>query len=156
MFRRAHAVIIIPVRSRFPPKVWYHTYETTHFTPQKDPTLTSNDCCGIRTLATFLANQFFRGGGGLKLIIFQTSAEFQIIIQINHQPDATIFQFIIQTFIQSSTCFGRFLAHHQEFNDCSSSLWFYLRNGYINRPTTNTARLLPRYEGKTRGCHCSH
>jgi len=23
-------------------------------------------------------------------------------------------------------------------------------------PTTNTARLLPRYEGKTRGCHCSH
>ena len=23
-------------------------------------------------------------------------------------------------------------------------------------PTTNTARLSPRYEGKTRGCHCSH
>jgi len=23
-------------------------------------------------------------------------------------------------------------------------------------PTTNTARLPPRYEGKTRGCHCSH
>jgi hypothetical protein len=22
--------------------------------------------------------------------------------------------------------------------------------------TTNTARLSPRYEGKTRGCHCSH
>ena len=27
-------------------------------------------------------------------------------IQINHQPDATIFQFIILTFIYSSTCFG--------------------------------------------------
>jgi hypothetical protein len=23
-------------------------------------------------------------------------------------------------------------------------------------PTTNTARLSPRYEGKSRGCHCSH
>jgi hypothetical protein len=27
-------------------------------------------------------------------------------IQINHQPDATVFQFIILTFIYSSTCFG--------------------------------------------------
>jgi hypothetical protein len=48
-------------------------------------------------------------------------------VQINHQPDATIYQFIILTFIYSSTCFGRFLAHHQELNDCSSSLWFYIR-----------------------------
>ena len=47
-------------------------------------------------------------------------------IQINHQPDATIFQFIVLTFIYSSTCFGRSPAHHQELNDCSSSLWFYL------------------------------
>ena len=29
-------------------------------------------------------------------------------IKINHQPDATISQFIILTFIYSSTCFGRF------------------------------------------------
>jgi hypothetical protein len=48
-------------------------------------------------------------------------------IQINHQLDATIFQFIILTFIYSSTCFGNFPAHHQELNDCSGSLWFYLR-----------------------------
>jgi hypothetical protein len=48
-------------------------------------------------------------------------------IQINHQPDATVFQFIILTFIYSSTCFGRFPAHHQELNNCSGSLWFYLR-----------------------------
>ena len=47
-------------------------------------------------------------------------------IQINHQPDATIFQFIILTFIYSSTCFGRTAAHHQELNDCSSSPWLYL------------------------------
>jgi hypothetical protein len=49
------------------------------------------------------------------------------VIQIYHQPDATIFQFIILTFIYSSACFGRFTAHHQELNDCSGSLWFYLR-----------------------------
>ena len=48
-------------------------------------------------------------------------------IQINHQPDVTVFQFISLTFIYSSTCFGRFPAHHQELNDCSGSLWFYLR-----------------------------
>jgi hypothetical protein len=48
-------------------------------------------------------------------------------IQINHQPDATHFQFIILTFVYSSTCFGRYPAHHQELNDCSGSLWFYLR-----------------------------
>ena len=47
--------------------------------------------------------------------------------QINHQPDATVFQFIILTFIYSSTCFGRFPAPHQELNDCSGSLWFYRR-----------------------------
>jgi len=47
--------------------------------------------------------------------------------QINHQPDAKIFQFIILTFIYRSTYLGRSPAHHQELNDCSSSLWFYLR-----------------------------
>ena len=45
-------------------------------------------------------------------------------IQINNQHDATIFQFIILTFVYSSTCFGRFPAHHQELNDCSGSLCF--------------------------------
>jgi hypothetical protein len=48
-------------------------------------------------------------------------------IQINHQPHATIFQFIILTFIYSSTCFESSPAHHQELSDCSSSLRFYLR-----------------------------
>jgi hypothetical protein len=37
------------------------------------------------------------------------------------------FQFIILTFVYSSTCFGRFSSHHQESNDCNGSLWFYLR-----------------------------
>jgi hypothetical protein len=36
-------------------------------------------------------------------------------------------RFIILTFIYSSTCFGRCPAHHQELNDCSGSLCFYLR-----------------------------
>ena len=87
-------------------------------------------------------------------------------IQINHQPDARIFQFIILTFVYSSTCFGRFPVHHQELNDCSRNLWFYLRivvtfvlcswSGRPAGPTTKAARLSPQYEAKTRGCHCSH
>jgi len=40
-------------------------------------------------------------------------------------------QFIILTFIYSSTCFGRPHACHQELNNCSSSLWFYLRSVVI-------------------------
>jgi hypothetical protein len=48
-------------------------------------------------------------------------------IEINHQSDATVFQFIILTFVYNSTSFGRFTAHHQELNDFSGSLWFYLR-----------------------------
>jgi hypothetical protein len=42
-----------------------------------------------------------------------------------------VFQFIIMKFVYSSTCFGRFPTHHQELNDCSGSLWFYLRNVVI-------------------------
>jgi len=34
----------------------------------------------------------------------------KLVIQINHQPDATIFQFLILTIIYSSTCFGRFVS----------------------------------------------
>jgi hypothetical protein len=41
---------------------------------------------------------------------------YKSTIQTNHQPDATIFQFIILTFIYSSTCSGRFSAHNQELN----------------------------------------
>ena len=37
------------------------------------------------------------------------------------------FKFIILAFVYSSTCFGRFPAHHQELNECSGGLWFYLR-----------------------------
>jgi hypothetical protein len=45
-------------------------------------------------------------------------------IQINNQPDAKIFQFIILAFIYSSTRFGRSPAHQEELNDCNGSLWF--------------------------------
>jgi hypothetical protein len=40
-------------------------------------------------------------------------------------------QFIILKFIYSLTCFGRTHAHHQEFNNCSSSLCSYLRSMVI-------------------------
>ena len=49
-----------------------------------------------------------------------------ITIQINHQPDAAIFQFIILTFIYSSTCFGRSPAHYQELGNCCIWLVIYL------------------------------
>jgi hypothetical protein len=73
-------------------------------------------------------------------------------IQINHQPDATVFQFITLTFVYSSTPFGRFPAHHQELNDCSGSHWFYFRivvtvvlcswSGRPTRPRTQHNRCL--------------
>ena len=69
-------------------------------------------------------------------------------IQINHQPDATIFQFIILTFIYSSTCFGRFPAHHQKLDDCSGSLWFYLRIVVIV--------VLCSWSARPRTQHCYH
>ena len=52
-------------------------------------------------------------------------------IKINHQLDATIYLVYYLAFIYSSTCFGRFHTHHQELNNCSSSLWFYLRSVVI-------------------------
>jgi hypothetical protein len=58
---------------------------------------------------------------------WQSSSVHYRTIQINHQPAATIFQFIILTSVYSSTWFGRFPANHQELNDCSGSHWFYLR-----------------------------
>jgi hypothetical protein len=76
--------------------------------------------------------------------------EFLHLIQINHQPDATNFQFIILTIVYSSTCFGRFPVHHQELNDCSGSLWFYLRIVVIavlclwsGQPATSPYKALP-------------
>ena len=47
------------------------------------------------------------------------------------------------TFTCSSTCFGRSPAHHQELNDCSSSLWFYRRIVLIAVLRTWSGRLSP-------------
>jgi hypothetical protein len=105
----------------------------------------------------------------MSFILLLQTEEFKVCksvlhrtIQINHQPDATIFQFIILTFIYSSTCVGRSPTHHQDLNDCISSLRLYLRmvvtvvlcswSGRLIGPTTNAAQLSPRYESKTRGC----
>jgi hypothetical protein len=41
------------------------------------------------------------------------------------QPDAAVSQVYYFSFKYSSTCFGHPHAHHQELNNCSSSLWFY-------------------------------
>jgi len=70
----------------------------------------------------------------LHLFIFYKKQGFRnkvVAIQINHQLDTTIPPLFYLTFIYSSTCFGRPHAHHQELNNCSSSLWFYLRSVVI-------------------------
>jgi hypothetical protein len=69
-------------------------------------------------------------------------------IQINHQLDATISPVYYLTFIYSSACFRRPHAYHHELNNCSSSLWFYIRRVLI-------AVLSPSSNSKTGGCYCS-
>jgi hypothetical protein len=77
----------------------------------------------------FLVSYIQKNRHLLRKIIFVNGLTFGTgvlhLIQINHQPDATIFQFIILTFVYNSKCFGYFPAHHQEFNYCSGSLWFF-------------------------------
>jgi hypothetical protein len=66
------------------------------------------------------------------------------------------------TFMCGSTCFGRPHVHHQELNNCSSSLWFYRRGvvvavqlvvvGLAGPTTTNsTATLFELYDDE-RNC----
>jgi len=47
-------------------------------------------------------------------------------IQINHQPDATIFQFIILTLFTAQHVLGVFPRIIRS-SYCSGSLWFYIR-----------------------------
>jgi hypothetical protein len=61
-------------------------------------------------------------------------------IEINHQPDAKIFQFIILTLIYSSTCFGRFPTHHQE------SIHLYLQHPVIVTPLLLPAGIVEELE----------
>jgi len=51
--------------------------------------------------------------------------------QINQPTRCNNLSSLLLTFIYSSTCFGRPCAHHQELNNCSNSLWFYLRSVVI-------------------------
>ena len=48
-----------------------------------------------------------------------------------NQPDTANSEGYYLSFKYSSTCCGRPHAHHQELNNCSSSLWFYLRSVVI-------------------------
>jgi hypothetical protein len=47
-------------------------------------------------------------------------------IQLNHQPNIKIFQFIILTFVYGSTCFGHYYSYHPSsgaHNICNYSIW---------------------------------
>jgi hypothetical protein len=43
-------------------------------------------------------------------------------------------KFYYLTFMCGLTCFGHPHAHHQELNNCASSLWFYLRSMVVAVP----------------------
>jgi hypothetical protein len=66
-----------------------------------------------------------------------------LLIQIDHQPDATVFQFIILTFIYSATCFGRSPGPPRQ----------QTRHGYHHdtkvKPEAATAFELPMMGGRT-------
>ena len=86
------------------------------------------------------------------------------LIQINHQPDAIIFVYYPDVCLQ----LNMLLAFFRPSSGVQWLQWQPLflssyrgdsRAVFVVGPagrTTNTARLSPRYEGKTRGCHCSH
>jgi hypothetical protein len=77
-------------------------------------------------------------------------------------------QFVTDVYLRLNM-FRASSCHYQELNNCSSSLWFYLRSvgiavllvvvgpaGRPGRPDHDQRALLsPRSEGKTRGCYCS-
>ena len=101
------------------------TYYKCIFLPRMTKTIklcSKNGHCNVRELKRALPPH-----KSLSQLNLQISLNKISKIQIDHQPDATIFQFIILTFIYSSTCLGRSPAHHQELNNCSSSLRFHLR-----------------------------
>jgi hypothetical protein len=79
------------------------------------------------------------------------------LIQINYQLVATVSPAFYLTFMYSSTCFGRPHVHHQELNNCSSSLWFcrWSKVVAVLLVVVGPALLPPRSNGKTRGCYCS-
>ena len=82
---------------------------------QVDVRYSASSWCSYNIFITVFQKDFIKFG-----LYFNKAPVLSVIlmctIQINHQPDATIFQFIILTFIYSSTCFGRSLAHHQELD----------------------------------------
>jgi hypothetical protein len=54
---------------------------------------------------------------------FAKSVHHHTFNRINQQ-DAATSQVYYLSFKYSSTCFGHPHAHHQELNNCSSSVWF--------------------------------
>ena len=55
----------------------------------------------------------------------RASSELNIHFKQINQLDAAVSQVYYLTFMYSSIYFGSPYTHHQELNNCSSSLWFY-------------------------------
>ena len=100
---------------------------------------------------------------------------FEIITDLEKAPGLLTFWHRSFTFNsnKSPTWCNGFLVYYPDvclqlkmfrefFRPSSGAQWLQWQCGVCSwsgraaGPTTNTARLSPRYEGKTRGCHCSH
>jgi hypothetical protein len=89
------------------------TQKTTASDVMKETFISDPNICALKP--SFVVFCSVKCGRSLHNILFRfCNSVHHRTIQINHQPDATIFQFIILTFIYSSTCFGRSPAHYQE------------------------------------------
>ena len=103
---------------------------------------------------------------GTAVLFYFHSAGSLTICNSNKSPTKCNNFCSLLTFIYSSTCFERPHVHHQELNNCSSSLWFYHWSAVVAvvlvvvgpvgpaRPQP-TALLSPLSNGKTRCCYCS-
>jgi hypothetical protein len=82
-------------------------------------------------------------------------------IQIDHQPDATVFSVyypVVYLQLNMFRMFSRPLSGAQRLQWQPLVLPSYRgdsRAVFVAGPITNTARLSPQHEGKTRGCYCS-
>jgi hypothetical protein len=86
------------------------------------------DTCIYVSVVLYGGKQGYESALPVPLFFFQNACSFQI----NQPTRCNDFSSLLFDFIFcSSTRFGRPYAHHQGLNNCSSSLWFYLRSVVI-------------------------
>jgi len=77
----------------------------------------------LKKITIFQPKSLLRVLCGYAQVLFLVSVHHHTFKWIN-QPDAAISQVYYLSFKYSLTCLGHLHAHHQELNNCCSSLWF--------------------------------